>query len=234
MNSIFNGCEDDCCYEQSTGCKKSQWSNVTTSSIDIFVLSNVAIGTNNPLGNALYVKGNLFVGGNTFIGNTMIGDLSLIGNSVISGNLFVGGSINTGTLNANIIKGVSSNIQNIESRLILEGSLSDETTTLTTSNFVIKRAPYPFIINSSKLPVFFLNSLSSSSTVFDILKNGNSIYSTKPSISSTTTFNASTYSTPGTLIGGSNLVLLYDQLKISVDTVGTGTPNGAKFVIYCL
>jgi hypothetical protein len=119
--------------------------------------------------------------------------------------------------------------------LILGGAISDETTTLTTSNYTNIRAPFPFTINSTLLPLFWLNVLPTvtSNTVFDIQKNGSTIYTTKPQIGSTTVSNVSANGIPGTLIGGTNSIALYDLLTIDVDTVGSGTPAGAKFVIYC-
>jgi hypothetical protein len=124
-------------------------------------------------------------------------------------------------------------VNTLKSNLLLGGALSDETTTLTTSNYTNMRAPFPFTI--SKVPLFWLNVLptSTSNTVFDILKNGNSIYSVKPQIGSTTTSNVSANGIPGTLIGGTNSIALYDLLTIDVDTTGSGTPAGAKFIIYC-
>jgi hypothetical protein len=41
-------------------------------------------------------------------------------------------------------------------------------------------------------------------------------------------------STPGILIGNTNSFALYDLITVNVDTVGTGTPSGAKFVIFCV
>jgi hypothetical protein len=118
--------------------------------------------------------------------------------------------------------------------LIIGGAISDETTTLTTSNYTNIRAPFPFTINSP--PLFWLNVLptASSNTVFDIQKNGVSIYTTKPQIGSTTTLNVSANGIPGVLIGNTNSVAIYDLLTIKVDTVGSGTPAGAKFTIYCV
>ena len=130
---------------------------------------------------------------------------------------------------------VNSNINTLKSSLLLGGAISDETTTLTTSNYTVIRAPYAFNISSTKVPLFWLNVLPTvtSNTVFDIQKNGNTIYTTKPQIGSTTTSNVSANGIPGTLIGGTNSVAIYDQLLIKIDTVGSGTPSGAKFVIYC-
>jgi hypothetical protein len=132
---------------------------------------------------------------------------------------------------------VWSNINVLKSNLIIGGAFSDETTTLTTSNFTNIRAPFPFTINSTRgVPLFWLNVLPTvtSNTVFDIQKNGSTIYSTKPQIGSTTTSNVSANGIPGVLIGNTNSVALYDLLTIRVDTVGSGTPAGAKFTIYCV
>jgi hypothetical protein len=123
-------------------------------------------------------------------------------------------------------------VNTLKSNLAIGGAISDETTTLTTSNYTSIRAPWPFTINTP--PLFFLNVLPTvtSNTVFDILKNGNTIYTTKPQIGSTTASNVSANGIPGVLIGNSNSVATYDLLTIKVDTVGSGTPAGAKFFIY--
>jgi hypothetical protein len=124
----------------------------------------------------------------------------------------------------------------LKSNLIIGGAISDETTTLTSSNYTNIRAPFPFVISSARVPLFWLNVLptATSNTVFDILKNGSTIYTVKPQIGSTTTSNVSANGIPGTLIGGTNSIALYDLLTIDVDTVGSGTPAGAKFTIYCV
>jgi hypothetical protein len=124
-------------------------------------------------------------------------------------------------------------VARLQSNLTLGGAISDETSTLTLSNYTNIRAPFPFTI--TRLPLFWLNVLPTvtSNTVFDILKNGSTIYSVKPQIGSTTVSNVSANGIPGTLIGGTNSVALYDLLTIDVDVVGSGTPAGAKFVIYC-
>lgn len=114
----------------------------------------------------------------------------------------------------------------------LGGAISDETSPLLTTNFTSIRAPFAFSIRTP--PLFWLNVLptASANTQFDILKNGNSIYSTRPQIGSGTTSNVSANSIPGTLIGNSNNVSLYDLLTVRVNTTGSGTPAGAKFIIY--
>ena len=121
--------------------------------------------------------------------------------------------------------------------MIIGGAISDETSTLSsTSNYTNIRAPFPFTISSARVPLFWLNVLPTvtSNTVFDILKNGSTIYTIKPQIGSTTASNVSANGIPGTLIGGTNSVAIYDLLTIDVDTVGSGTPAGAKFTIYCM
>jgi hypothetical protein len=124
----------------------------------------------------------------------------------------------------------------LQSNLIIGGAISDETTTLTASNYTNIRAPFPFKISSERVPLFWLNVLPTvtSNTVFDILKNGSTIYSVKPQIGSTTVSNVSANGIPGTLIGGTISFALYDLITVDVDQVGSGTPAGAKFTIYCM
>ena len=131
------------------------------------------------------------------------------------------------------INTVQSNVSVATSNIALSGALSDETSTITTANFTNIRAPFGFTI--TRPPLFWLNvrPTATANTVFDILKNGSSIYSVKPQIGSTTTSNVSANGIPGTLIGGTNTVVAYDLLTIDVDTAGSGTPTGAKFIIFC-
>lgn len=114
----------------------------------------------------------------------------------------------------------------------LGGAISDETSTLLTSNFTSIRAPFAFTVRTP--PLFWLNVLptASANTQFDILKNGTSIYSVRPQIGSGTVSNVSANSIPGTLIGNSNNFALYDLVTVRVNTSGSGTPAGAKFIIY--
>ena len=64
----------------------------------------------------------------------------------------------------------------------------------------------------TRVPLFWLNVLptATANTVFDVQKNGNTIYSVKPTIGSGTTSNVSANSIPGTLIGGTNTIATYD------------------------
>lgn len=220
MDSIFNGCGGGSLIinnNVSSG-GTSQWSNVAN---NIYVLSNVAIGSNVTTVSKLYVDGNVSINGtiSSFTTSNLQSNIS----SLQTSNTLIWSNINA----------VQSNVNVLASNIALGGALSDETTTLTTSNFTNIRSPFPFTI--TRPPLFWLNVLptASSNTVFDILKNGNTIYSVKPQIGSGTTSNVSANSIPGTLIGGSNSISAYDLLTIDVDTVGSGSPAGAKFIIFC-
>ena len=170
--------------------------------------------TGNIVGNSS-VLGNLgLTSGDTYISNVIVGDL------VISGNLAIGGSFSFYGIPATV-----------------GGALSDETTTLTTSNKISIRAPFPFSIRPGTVPLFMLNQLPTVTTpcIFDIGVGaaGTSIYSTRPQITSASTSNVSaTSGTPGTLTGTIS-VPQYSIITANVFQVGSGTPTGAKFVIYC-
>ena len=171
--------------------------------------------TGNIVGNS-NVFGNLgLINGDTSVSNVLVGDLT------ISGNLAIGGSLSFFGLPATV-----------------GGALSDETTTLTTSNKISIRAPFPFSIRPGTVPLFSLNQLPTVTTpcIFDIGvgTTGTSIYSTRPQITSTSTSNVSaTSGVPGTLTG-TIFVPQYSIITANVFQVGSGTPTGAKFVIYCL
>ena len=171
--------------------------------------------TGNIVGNS-NVIGNLgLINGDTFMSNVLIGDLAVYGNLSIGGSLSFLGSPAT-----------------------IGAALSDETTTLTTSNKVTLRAPFAFNIRPGAVPLFMLNQRPTVTTpcTFDIGVGdlGTSIYSTRPQITSTSTSNVSaTSGTPGTLTGTIS-VPQYSLITANVYTVGSGTPTGAKFMIYCL
>jgi hypothetical protein len=182
---------------------------------NIFASNIFGTHTGNIVGNS-NVVGNLgLVNGDTFVSNVIIGDLA------ISGNLLVGG-----------------NLSFLGSPATLGGALSDETTTLTTSNKISIRAPFAFNIQPGAVPLFSLNQLPTVTTpcIFDIGIGplGTSIYSIRPQITSTSTSNVSaTSGTPGTLTGVIS-VPQYSLITANVYQVGSGTPNGAKFIVYCL
>lgn len=110
-------------------------------------------------------------------------------------------------------------------------ALSDETSTLTTSNQVNVRCPFSLSIKSTALPYFWVNTLPTATTpiTFDILKNGTSIYSVRPTVSSTATNNASAN---GTLVTSPTTFAVGDLMVIRVHAVGSGSPSGAKVHIY--
>jgi flagellin-like hook-associated protein FlgL len=197
------------------------WSNISNTNSNVgFLYSNVS----NIYSNLVNVWSNI----NT--SNTLI--YSNISNTNSNVGLLYS---NVSNVYSNLVN-VWSNINVLKSNVIIGGAISDETSTLTTSNYTNIRAPFPFTISSAMVPLFWLNVLPTvtSNTVFDILKNGNTIYSVKPQIGSTTASNVSANGIPGTLIGSTNSVARYDLLTIDVDTVGSGTPAGAKFTIYCM
>ena len=217
--------------------------NLIASNVFTNLTGNV-IGSTNVFGN---ITANFFVGdGSRLTGITggtsqWINVTSTTDVRLASGNVAIGTSTistgNTLTVSGNVSSsgfyyGDGSTLSNLRS---IGGAISDETTTLTTSNYTNVRSPFAF--NLTRLPLFWLNVLPTavSNTVFDIQKNGVSIYSTKPQISSISTSNvsAATNTVQGVLAGGSTSVALYDLLTVRVDTVGSGTPAGAKFVIYC-
>lgn len=145
--------------------------------------------------------------------------------------------VNTQVLNLNgstVSLGASGNgcnVQGVANPITLGGALSDEITTLTTSNRLTIRAPFAFNIRSGALPYWWVNTLPTSTTpiTFDILKNGTSIYSTKPTLSSTATNNSSQN---GTLTTNPTSFAVGDLIVAQVSTVGSGTPTGAKVVIF--
>ena len=226
-------------------------SNLTTTNTNInTVQSNVTSLGNTLQSNINTVQSNLTTT-NTNI-NTVQSNVTSLGNTLQSNINTVQSNVaplqtNINTVQSNVtslgntlesnINTTNSNLNTLSSNVIIGGAISDETSTLSsTSNYTNIRAPFPFTISSARVPLFWLNVLPTvtSNTVFDILKNGSTIYTIKPQIGSTTASNVSANGIPGTLIGGTNSVAIYDLLTIDVDTVGSGTPAGAKFTIYCM
>ena len=136
---------------------------------------------------------------------------------------------NTSTVSR--VSNLESNVSTIRQRMGIGGALSDETTTLTTSNFISIRAPYAFNINTASSVLVWLNRLPTTPVTIDIQRNGLSIYSVAPTISSTATSN-SNIGVGCTLLGGSNAFAQYDLITARVTNAGSGTPAGAKFIIY--
>ena len=124
-------------------------------------------------------------------------------------------------------------IQGVRNPIVVGGALSDETSILTTLNQVSFRSPFAFTIRNTNQPMFSLNILPTAAApcTFDILKNGNSIYTAGglPTISSSASSNLTQ---SGTLIGNSNSVNFGDLLVARVASVGSGNPAGAKVVIF--
>ena len=135
--------------------------------------------------------------------------------------------------------GTTLSIQGVSNPILVGGilPLSDDFSTLTTSNKTVIRAPYAFNIRTTKLPLFSLITLPTSTTAtqFDITVGGTSIYSAKPTISSSATNSTTAGGGTGTVTGtltGNISVSAGSIISISVFTVGSGTPAGAKCVIY--
>ena len=186
-----------------------------TVSGNIFASNVFGTLTGNIVGNS-NVFGNMGLAfGDTSISNVLVGDLT------VSGNLAIGGSLS--------FFGIPTTVG---------GALSDETTTLTTSNKISIRAPFPFTIRPGTVPLFSLNQLPTVTTpcIFDIGvgASGTSIYSTRPQITSTSTSNVSANSGVPGILTGTISVPQYSIITANVFQVGSGTPTGAKFVIYCL
>ena len=164
---------------------------------------------------------------------------SLVSNLTIQSNLVVTGTIGIGTQNTTVIgsnvnigtTGSNLSIQGVVNPVGFGGALSDETSTLTTTNQLNIRSPYQMTIRQTYAPIFSLNILPTATTptTFDILKNGNTIYTVKPTIAAGAAANSSQN---GTLIGGSNSIKVGDLLTSIVSIVGSGTPTGAKVYIF--
>ena len=220
-----------------------------------YISSKLTVGSSNVLGNMGLINGD------TFVSNVLIGDLAvsgnifasnvfgtltgnIVGNSNVFGNMglaFGDTSISNVlvgdlTVSGNLAIGGSLSFFGIPTTV--GGALSDETTTLTTSNKISIRAPFPFTIRPGTVPLFSLNQLPTVTTpcIFDIGvgASGTSIYSTRPQITSTSTSNVSANSGVPGILTGTISVPQYSIITANVFQVGSGTPTGAKFVIYCL
>jgi hypothetical protein len=110
---------------------------------------------------------------------------------------------------------------------VVGGALSDETTVLTTSATLIIRSPVNFRLSSSKLPVFSLSTAANGTITLDILKNGTTIYATKPTITSTGTSSSGGVltSSPTSFTEGDTICA---YIYSTADTVATGL----KITIY--
>jgi len=202
---------------------------------NLFTSNVFGTHTGNIVGNS-NVFGTLgLTSGDTYMSNVLIGDLALTGN-LFTSNVF---GTHTGNIvgNTNVLGNlaVSGNFSFAGVPIPLGGALSDETSTITTSNKISMRAPFSFNILPTSVPLFMLNVLPTAATAsqFDITIAGTTIYTTKPLITSTSTSNvSSTSGTPGTLTGVIS-VPQYSLITASVIAPGSGSPAGAKFIIYC-
>jgi hypothetical protein len=149
---------------------------------------------------------------------------SLVSNLTVQSNLYVTGTGGIGASGTPLI------LQGVTNPIGFGGALSDETTTLVTTNSFSLRAPFAFTIRSSALPIFSLNQLPTSSNVgFDLFKNNTTIYSAAPSIGTSATSNLVQ---GGTLTTNPTQVAFGDLLQAKVTSVGGGTPCGAKVYIF--
>ena len=131
------------------------------------------------------------------------------------------------------VSGQSLTVQGVANPMGIGGALSDEISIISTISTWSIRVPYGFNIRSTKMPYFSLNVLPTAATpvTFDILQNGGSIYSVKPTISSTSSSNSS-YSSQGTLLVNPTQINFGDLLSAVVLNGGSGSPAGAKVYIY--
>jgi hypothetical protein len=144
-----------------------------------------------------------------------------IGTTLAQSILDVNGTVRLGQ------SGFSLSILGCSNPIILGGALSDETTALATTNTLTLNAPFNFNIRSLKLPKFTINTAATSTITFDITKNGTTIFSSKPTI---TTSNK--YSINGTLTVDPTPFSENDVIIASVNVAGTGG-TGAKVYVYC-
>ena len=130
------------------------------------------------------------------------------------------------------LSGQTLTLQSIVNPIAIQVAFSDEATAITTANMTNIRAPYSFNIRT--LPLFMLYSLGTAgTTTFDIMKNGQTIYGTKPSISYVASPTNSQYTStanPGTLLANPTQFSQFDLIKVYVFSAGTGH-LGAKCVI---
>jgi len=139
------------------------------------------------------------------------------------------------TSNVNVgSSGYTLNLQGVPNPVAFQLAFSDEATAITTSNMVNIRSPFAFYIRTTSRPLFMLYSLGTAgTTTFDIMINGVSIYSTKPSIfyyASPTNAQYTSAGSQGVLTSNPIVITQYDLIKVYVFSAGTGM-TGAKCII---
>ena len=139
------------------------------------------------------------------------------------------------TSNVNVgSSGYTLNLQGVPNPVAFQLAFSDEATAITTSNMVNIRSPFAFYIRTSSRPLFMLYSLGTAGTTsFDIMVNGVSIYSTRPSIfyyASPTNAQYTSAGSQGVLTSNPIVITQYDLIKVYVFSAGTGM-TGAKCII---
>ena len=134
-------------------------------------------------------------------------------------------------------------MQGVKNPVVFGGSITDDVTNINGMTFpktMVMRAWTPFTITSNALPVFTVNAMGTAGTlIFDILKNGTSIYTAaKPQLAFLATAVSSKFTTDGTQAGNSKGTLAAatttfaqgDQITFQITsfTSPTGTWTGAK------
>lgn len=161
--------------------------------------------------------------------------VATIANSAITSTTLTTSTNFGGSATGGVVVGLSGQtltLQSIVNPIAIQVAFSDEATAITTANMTNIRAPYSFNIRT--LPLFMLYSLGTAgTTTFDIMKNGQTIYGTKPSISYVASPANSQYTSSansGTLLLNPTPFSQFDLIKVYVFSAGTGH-LGAKCVI---
>ena len=161
--------------------------------------------------------------------------LKTVANSAITSTTLTTSTNFGGSATGGVIVGLSGQtltLQSIVNPIAIQVAFSDEATAITTANMTNIRAPYSFNIRT--LPLFMLYSLGTAgTTTFDIMKNGQTIYGTKPSISYVASPTNSQYTSTanaGTLLVNPTPFTQFDLIRVYVFSAGTGH-LGAKCVI---
>ena len=135
------------------------------------------------------------------------------------------------------VSGQNLTLQGISNPIAFQLAFSDEATALTTSNQVNIRTPFAFNVRSGLVPLFMLSNVGTAgTTTFDIMKNGSTIYSTKPVITYTASPTNSQFTsagwTPGVLASTTTSFSQYDKITVYVFTAGGTGHLGGKCIIF--